>query len=373
MLHSSGLPTRKNKENTERVYWNGRRAYGERRWLNMPSHRKTKRKKKGAMKGRSSNARPPGDTSSTTGTKETEKKTILKRDKKTTRPAVRTKAPRIHNMDGRNFFVHNELMGMEEYFYPDLTSPHNNLSTKFINGSCRGLYGFECAVESLIWNLGIDEMTIPLRRLKKVAGGYLIDAHYIDTIESYHEIWIGKLSPPQYRKAPQETHRIELKGVNVLIEHLRQRTKTKKEGLLRDRIRRRIRFREAHTELENKLPKITTVRQQRRAQWAKTRDELERKLKRRNYSKILKIAIIAILRDQNEKTRRIYIRLQSKRKSPKWPTRQRKWGKQPQRRNPGQATTAGVSLLCHWHIPPWAACTTSGNDGATRTRGALLN
>ena len=127
----------------------------------MPSHRKTKRKKKGAMKGRSGNARPPANTSSTTGAKETERKTRPKREKKTTWPVARTKAPRIHNMDGRNFFVHNELMGLEEYFYPDLTSPHNSLSTKFINGSYRGLYGFESAVESLTWKLKIDETTIP--------------------------------------------------------------------------------------------------------------------------------------------------------------------------------------------------------------------
>ena len=338
----------------------------------MPSHRKTKRKKKGAKKDRSSITRTPGDAPGTTMTRKTTTKPPQKQGKKTNLPVARMRKPRLHKMDHQNFYAFNELTGPDFYFYPDLVSPHNSLDTKFLNGNLSGLREYESAVEGLTNSIGLDETTIPPRRLKKVPGGYLINAVYADTIESYHEIWMGIRDPYLSRRPPRKTARIIMAhSMAEFNKYLTQRTKRKQDGIHRDRIERRLRFCESQKILGRELPKINITGQQRLAQRAKTRDELELKLKNRNYNDILRIAVLMTLRYHNEKEKRVYVVLQNKRKGIKLPTRRKSRGIQPQQQLNRVATGMSIKLLRHWHNPHWGTCT--NRRYTSKTRETLLN
>ena len=81
----------------------------------------------------------------------------------------------------------------------------------------------------------------------------------------------------------------------VIIRQHFSRTKTAQDNLLKSRISRKLQFDGATTKIKNKLPTINAERQEKEFLWAIVKADIERKLKHRDYGRILQLIICLLL------------------------------------------------------------------------------
>ena len=154
----------------------------------MPSHRKTKRKKKQNKHDKSGGPRPPRTT----------KLPVIRVSGAYECPGKeRQNETRMRLHEGQkklartNFYIDNGLIGRQGCFFPDVRSAYNNERRKFMVADYQGADDYDFAIYSLLCSLEIPEDVLPPIEMQEVPGGFCINPKYADTIESLHDLARG--------------------------------------------------------------------------------------------------------------------------------------------------------------------------------------
>ena len=138
----------------------------------MPSHRKTKRKKKLNKHGRSGNPYLPQETG-------TPSFRIIpphypQRETRQREPQQRLSTNQKKS-SGQNFYAYNDLLGQSNYFFPDTSSPHNKTGQKYMKGDYGGIDSYDFVIDCMLNAHRLPDDILPPMQLQEAPGGYCLN------------------------------------------------------------------------------------------------------------------------------------------------------------------------------------------------------